>query len=309
MSSSKKDIIKYKKDGTRKSIRKDRKDGWFVRGQDPLHIMMPFLMPGRVDNEAVLNEDIDISLLLAYLDKKNESNPEFKYTIFHAIVAALAIVLKQRPHMNRFYAGSRLFDRKYISFSFVAKEKFQDDAHEALIIFRYKEEEGKDCPIEQIHSQVTHRADDVKKKYKEDPTTKYLKILTGLPKPILGFCMWCLKKMDEHGHYPLDMMNSDPDFASVFITNLGSIKMHASYHHLANWGTNSFFLVIGEKKLRPVFNDDGSYEMKPVLPLGFTIDERIADGLYFAKSIRLFRHILANPELLERPIGEEVNYD
>ncbi|MDD2231899.1 MAG: 2-oxo acid dehydrogenase subunit E2 [Sphaerochaetaceae bacterium] len=309
MSKDKKSVIKYNKDGTRKQTHKDRKDGWFVRGQDALHMMMPFLMPNRADNEAVLNEDIDITHLLAFVDKKNSENPKYNYTIFHVVVAALAKVLKLRPHMNRFYAGNRLFDRKFISFSFVAKEKFKDDAHEALLILRYKEGLENDCPLEQIHDHICKRVYEVKHDFKEDPTTKYMNLLTSLPKPILAFVMWTLRKLDEHGHYPMDLMNSDPDFASVFISNLGSIKMNASYHHLANWGTNSFFLVIGEKKLRPVFNDDGTYAMKPVLPLGFTIDERIADGLYFAGSIRLFKHLLANPELLEKPIEEEVDYD
>jgi len=295
--------------GTYKKDRRDRKDGWYVQNQDAMHIMMPFLMPSRADNEAVLDEEIDITNLLAYIGKRNEANPEYKYTIFHVIVAALAKTLKLRPHMNRFYKGNRLYDRKFISFSFVAKEKIKDDAHEALLIIRYKEDGDKDCPVDQMHDEICKRVYTVKHEFKEDPATKYMNILTSLPKPILGFVMNTLRRMDEHDHYPLDMMLSDPDFASVFISNLGSIKMQASYHHLANWGTNSFFMVIGEKKLRPVFQDDGTYTMKQTLPIGITIDERIADGVYFAKSIRLFKKLLQEPELLERPIAEEVVYD
>lgn len=293
----------------RKKCRKDRKDGWYVQGQDPLHIMMPFLMPNRADNEAVLDEEIDLTNVLAFLEKKNNGNPKYKYTIFHVVVAALAKTLKLRPHMNRFYKGDLLYDRKFISFSFVAKEKFQDDAHEALLILRYKEGEKDDAPITQIHDEICRRVYEVKHEFKEDPTTKYLRILTGLPTCMLRFIMNRLRHMDEHGHYPEDMMNSDPDFASVFISNLGSIKMNASYHHLANWGTNSFFLVIGEKVNKPIFREDGTYEMRPVLPLGFTIDERIADGLYFARSIHLFKKLMQNPELLEKPLGEEIDYD
>ncbi len=51
---------------TKKRHRKDRYDGYFVQDQDPLHIMMPFLMPNRVDNEGVLTEDIDVTNLLAF---------------------------------------------------------------------------------------------------------------------------------------------------------------------------------------------------------------------------------------------------
>ena len=49
--------------------------------------------------------------------------------------------------------------------------------------------------------------------------------------------------------------------------------------------------------------------MRDTLQIGITLDERIADGYYYAKSIKLFKHLLEHPELLELPANEEVNYD
>ncbi len=49
--------------------------------------------------------------------------------------------------------------------------------------------------------------------------------------------------------------------------------------------------------------------MRETVDLGFTVDERIADGYYYSKSIRLFKHLLAHPELLELPFEQEVDYD
>ena len=48
--------------------------------------------------------------------------------------------------------------------------------------------------------------------------------------------------------------------------------------------------------------------MKEPLDIGLTIDERIADGYYYAKTIKLLKHLLQNPELLERPASEPVDY-
>ena len=93
------------------------------------------------------------------------------------------------------------------------------------------------------------------------------------------------------------------------MTNLGSIKMNADYHHLFDWGTNSFFVVISEKKLRPFFNEDGTYEMRNTIKLGMTIDERIADGYYFAKTLKLLRHMFAHPELLDEPAATPIDID
>ena len=60
--------------------------------------------------------------------------------------------------------------------------------------------------------------------------------------------------------------------------------------------------------LRPVFQPDGSYEMHEMLDLGLTIDERLADGYYYSKTIKLLRKLLENPELLETPAKQEIEY-
>ena len=68
------------------------------------------------------------------------------------------------------------------------------------------------------------------------------------------------------------------------------------------------FCIIGEKSLLPVFQPDGSYEMHEMLDLGLTIDERLADGYYYSKTIKLLRKLLENPELLETPANQEIEY-
>lgn len=92
------------------------------------------------------------------------------------------------------------------------------------------------------------------------------------------------------------------------ISNLGSIKLNCGYHHLTNWGTCSVFCIIGEKSKRPVYHEDGTIEMREMLDLGLTIDERLADGYYYSKTIRLLKKLLENPELLETPANQEVEY-
>ena len=39
---------------------------------------------------------------------------------------------------------------------------------------------------------------------------------------------------------------------------------------------------------------------------GITMDERIADGFYFIKSIKLMQYILDNPKILEEAVNEKV---
>ena len=283
-----------------------RRDGKLVPESDPMHLITPHLMPNRADNEAVLNEVFDMTAVDAYLEKKNADNPEFKYTFFHVICAAIAKVLVLRPRMNRFYVGRRLYDRNDIIFSFVVKKKFEDDGAEALAIITI-DKAGDTAPVEQIYEKVKGIVYSVRRDNQTDGTTDKMAILTKLPRGLLKFVMNFLSWLDYHGKYPQALMHDDPYFSSVFLSNLGSIKMHANYHHLANWGTNSIFVVIGEKKLTPFYQADGSVQMRSALEMGLTIDERIADGVYFAKSVQLLRTLLANPELLELPIQTPVD--
>ena len=67
--------------------------------------------------------------------------------------------------------------------------------------------------------------------------------------------------------------------------------------------------MISEKKMRPFFKDDGTYEMRNTLKLGITVDERIADGYYYARTLKLVRKIFANPELLDLDAAAPIEID
>ena len=82
--------------------------------------------------------------------------------------------------------------------------------------------------------------------------------------------------------------------------------MNIGYHHLMNWGTTSIFVVIGKKKRKPHYDAEGNVTMRKELTISATIDERISDGFYYARTLRLVKKLVENPELLELPIEQEV---
>lgn len=292
--------------GSKKLKRKgDRKDATLIQDNDPLHAFMPYLLLGRASNEAVLNDDMDLTAVNQYLEEKNASDPDFKYTIFHVVMAAIAKTIYLRPGMNRFLQGHRLYQRNDISFSFVVKRAFSDKAQEALVIMKI-DPESEVSPIEQIYSRVKKEVHYVRKEDNQDGTTEILSILTKIPRPFLRIVAKLLFWLEYHGWLPDFLVKVDPYHTTCFLSNLGSIKMTASYHHLVDWGTNSFFVVIGEKQFKPKFEPDGTYQMREVLPLSFTIDERIADGFYFANSVKVLRKILQNPKVLDQPIKTQL---
>lgn len=290
---------------TNKRRRGDRRDATRVREIDSMHAFMPIILPGRCNNEAFLEEIVDVEKIQAYVDQKNASNPEYKYTFFHVIAAAIAKTIYLRPKMNRFYAGDRLYQRNRIVLSFTAKKRFSDNAEEALVFLNCDGE----TTIDSLHEDLCKKVSYVRKDGNQDHTTDMMDIFKKMPRWLLRIVRRVLFFTNYYDITPKELIREDPYQATVFLSNLGSIKLNAAYHHLAEWGTNSIFGVIGRKHKRVVVSEDGHAQIREVLKLGITLDERIADGYYYSKTIRLLHKILQNPEILDRPAKEEVDYE
>ncbi len=281
----------------------DRRDGTLLRDIDSMHIIMPMIYPNRCDNEAFISERIDLTNVDAYIAKRNAENPVFKFTLFHLIVAAILKVIVLRPKLNRFIANKNLYQRKELSASFVIKKQFNDASEEGMAFIRANGDSTLDTLREDLYKQITHV-----KKGGTDSTMDAMEFLKKLPRFVVKFFIALMRWCDRHGIVPKSLIASDPYYASVILSNLGSIKLRSGYHHLTNWGTTSLFVVVGEMKKRPFYDDEGNAEFRNSVDLGLTIDERLADGYYYSRSVRMLKYILEHPECLEKPFNEPVEY-
>lgn len=289
----------------RKRRRGDRRDGVWLRDLDSMHQFSPYILRNRADSEAFIEETLDLTAVNAYLEQKNAENPEFRYTLFQVISTALLRTVVLRPRLNRFIAGRRNYQRTYLSLAFVAKKQFSDSGAESLLMLYFDE----DLTLETVREKVYQEVYAVRSGSKLDNSTDVMDHLVRLPRfllRIVGKLLWIL---DYYGRIPWSIIKEEPNYSTLFLSNLGSIKLNAAYHHLNNFGTNSLFVVIGEKGPLPYFDAKGHVEMRDSLKLGITLDERIADGYYYAKSIQLFKYLMQHPQLLEQPANMEVDYD
>lgn len=277
---------------------KDRKDGWYVKPPTPLHAIMPHLMVKRTEAEVSMTEEFDVTELLKYLEYKNKTG-KIKYTFFHAVLTAVGKTIYNRPLLNRFISGRRMYDRKYISYAFVAKQKFEDHSEETLMILKLRD----NMNIDDIGKKVVGEVKKVRDE-KTNTLNNTMDMLGKLPRWLLMFVAFIIKKLDFYGKVPNSLCKSDPNYATVLFSNLGSIKSNSCYHHLNNYGTNSLLITIGEIKNKEVLNEKGKSELRSMVNLTFTLDERIADGFYFAKSVNLLKKIINNPDLLDNDVSE-----
>lgn len=290
-----------------KRKRGDRKDGRWIKDAPGLQAVMAYLMPKRTDCEVCLHDTVDVTELVKYIDQKNASHPEYKTTIFHCIIAGLARMVRERPLMNRFIQGYRLYERNEISLSFVCKRRFTDHAEEALMVLVPKDTDTLDDISRRIYG-------DVKETRKSEHSTggvdSLLDTLSKFPRLFLIIFIRIVRILDFWGLNPDALTAGDPNYTTILCSNLGSIQCPSVYHHLNNYGTNSIMVTIGTLHKEELLMSDGRKEIRDVLDISATLDERIADGFYFARSLKLIKHICANPEILDRPIGEhsEFNY-
>ena len=284
----------------------DRKDGIWLKDIPAMNRIMPALMPNRADNEAFITVDIDLRPINAYLEKINAGRTEDKYTFFHLVSAAIGKAFVLRPKMNRFVCNNKLYQRKKISIAFTVKKRFDDHAEEALAFFEYDPQETLQSYHEKI-MKVIHQTKSFDEKDK-DTSTGAMDIVCKLPQWLITAIVKSVLWLDKHGWAPEFLIGSDPNHAAIFLSNLGSIGLEAGYHHLVNWGTNSCFIVTGKKYMKMEYDKDGNPDLHEVLPLGITLDERIADGYYYSSTVALLRELLAHPELLELPADTPVEY-
>ena len=279
----------------------DRKDGRLLRDIDSMHYIMPLMYPNRCDNEAFMHIRIDLTNAEKYLEQKNASNPAYRYNLFQLVVTAVLKAITLRPHMNRFIANKNMYQRNELTAAFTVKKIFSDQGGEALARIYAKDSDTIDTIHDEIYRQVSFCRSD-----KKDGSTASMDIIQKIPgKKLIGVIA---RFLDRHGWMPRAVIATDPYYCSVVLTNLGSLKIDAGYHHMTNWGTNSVFCAIGLMKKRPFYDEEGNVDMRMSVDLGLTIDERIADGYYYAKTVRLLKTLLENPELLELPLNKEVEY-
>lgn len=283
----------------------DRKDARRIRDLDGLHCIMMHIMPKRTESEVYLEFPMDVTDLLPYIEEKNRLHPEYKTTIFHCLVAAVARVITMRPYLNRFICGRKLYERNEISLSFVAKRRFVDHSEESLMTLIAKD----DMNLDYVTRKIVGDVKELRESRGNNDFDGVINAIGSLPNPILHLFIGILQRLSASGHLPDVLTQGDTNHTTVLLSNLGSIQCPCCYHHLNNYGTNSILITVGVLKKELKVMPDGSTQPRHILTLGFTADERIADGFYFAKSMKLVEYILQHPKLLDVPLKEEIVYD
>ncbi len=264
------------------------------------------LMPKRCDSDCYINQKVDVTELVDYLEKYNKKNKNEKITYFHAFSTAIAKVIYNRPLLNRFIINKKYYDRNEVSLAFAAKVSFNDKSKEILSVIKVAEDDNVLALSEKIRSRV----DKIRSKSSDlGDTDKAMEFLAKLPGPILSFLVWVIKRLDNHDMLPSSVTRDSLYHSTMILSNVGAIGGGALYHHLTDFGTSSILMTMGKIYKQKVIGDDGKSSVRSFCDFGITLDERIADGFYFIKSFKYFEEIMKKPELLFEEVSRKVELD
>ncbi len=284
----------------------DKPDARYIRDVPGLTTIMFHIMPKRTESEVYLYDKIDATDLLKFIEKKNAGHPNYKTTVFHCFVLAVARMIRERPKMNRYVQGRRLYERDEISMSFLAKRRFADDAEEAFMMVVPKDYDNIDTVSHKIYGDLTEVR---RHEHSTGGMDATVDSFAKIPRLLLMLVVRIIRWLDFWGLVPKALKEGDSNYSTVLLSNLGSIKGPAVYHHLNNYGTNSIMITVGTLHKEEMVMPDGTKQIRDVLDFGATLDERIADGFYFVRSLRLVKYIFAHPELLDKPFSEPSGFD
>lgn len=273
-----------------------------IKNLSGMEQIMLDIKPDRCDSDVYINQKIDLTNLVKYIEEKKKQGKDITY--FHAFLAAIGKTIYNRPKLNRYIRNRHVFEHNDVVISFVAKVSFDDRSEELMIMVPIEPNDN----IYTISKKVSDKVSSMRNKtVKKEGANDAIDVLGKLPNivrvPVVGILKWC----DKKGILPGSLVKDNLYYSSMIVSNLGSIKCGAIYHNITNFGHCSSLATMGEIKKIEVINENGKKEIRDICEFGINLDERIADGYYFAKSVNMLQYLFDNPNLLEEDASKKIN--
>jgi hypothetical protein len=280
-------------------LMKKRCDGTLIRDLPPFTILMPYVMPTRTGSMIYYEQELDVTRTLAQVKTVNRELIKRReiLTLFDVVICAAVRAVAMRPRANRFIAGGRFYQRNQIAVNFVAKKELTDEGEEVNVKIPFE-------PFETLETVAQKVKRYVRKAVSASgmDNDQVVKTLVRFPHFVLRIVARSLLWLDAHNLMPADMIESDPCFSSIFLTNVGSFGLETPpYHHLFERGNCPIFIAMGKVRTQNRLEADGSIVERKTLILRYSFDDRIADGTYMGRTLDLVKKFVEDAEALVAP--------
>ena len=279
-----------------------RADGLKLKNIDPMDKIAGYIMKKRYDTLNSCTIDIPLDPMDEYIRRKHKEGVDISHMAL--ILSAYVRVLSEFPQLNRFFVNKRPYARTEICVAMVVLKAGGDYGAETMSKMYFKRENT----LFDVNNTINNYVTENRNAPDNNSTEKLIKVLLSIP-GLLNVGVGLFKWMDKHGLLPKSIIDASPFHNSLVVTNLASIRTTHINHHLYDFGTSSIFLAMGISHYIPL-NKGKEIENIKTMPIGVVMDERIANGSYFARAFRRMTQLLKDPALLETaPNPEDIKYD
>lgn len=272
----------------------DRKDGRLVRTLPPMSYIEPFIMVQRNDACNQFSDQFEITEAEKYIqEKRKEGMPNL--TMLHFMIAAYVRMISQKPALNRFISGQRIYTRDYVEVNLCIKKEMKLESPDSVLSVRID-------PSADL-KEVYRILDDAIEKTRSEDTSmdNAAAFFNKIPRLIRKFALWLVRVLDYFGLLPAFLTELSPFHGSMFITSMASLGLPPIFHHIYNLGNVPVFMAIGRTKKAVVTDSAGNTSEKRYMPYAVVLDERICDGYYMATAFRTLLSVFRSPRQLDNP--------
>ena len=275
-----------------------KKEGRRVKTLPPMSYVSPYIIKTRNTSSNYIRDSIDIEKAEEYIKRKRKEGLT-NFGMLHLFLAVYARAVSQRPGINRFIRGQRIYTRDHIEVMMTIKKEMTLESPDTCIKFYM----NPDDTAETIYNNFTKLVDENKATSGNGDSDfdKVAKIFTYIPGLLLRFAVATLRTMDYFGLLPRALTHVSPFHGSMAITSMGSLGIPPIYHHLYDFGNIPVFISYGAKRKEIEFDKNGEPIKKRYIDFTVVTDERICDGYYFASALKLMHNYFDNPDQLDNP--------
>jgi pyruvate/2-oxoglutarate dehydrogenase complex dihydrolipoamide acyltransferase (E2) component len=247
-----------------------------------------------VDSKILGSVEIDITDLERYIQTQRKAG--VKITLTHFFLLATARAIKDEvPELNTYLKRGNIYAYPQIDATVsVLMNNGEMGSVKMQNIDAYNLAELADYLRKEI--QIAQKGDDTSKTQKE--------ALAHIPWPFRGYVYWLIRYITVQLGLPIPFLGlSANNFGAFFLSNIGSIGLDIGYPALFPSANVSFVLIMGGVSKKPwVVNNE--IVPRTVMTLGAALDHRVIDASHGGKLFKYLKKVIANPELLEKPLTD-----
>ena len=255
--------------------------------------IVPFIMVNRSGSQIFFRDTLEIERVERFIREKQHEGM-INLSLLHVLIAAYIHTVAQRPAINRFIQGQRIWTKNNIEISLTIKQEMLLGSPDTVIKLAFPKTATLSDVYTALNTEVLN--------YRANPgngVDDTAKAFTRLPGVILKFAVHFTKTLDYLGLIPKSLKKVSPFHSSIYVTAIGSLGIQTVYHHMYDFGCCPVFMAFGARHNVYIPDREGNIMKRKCVDVSFTLDERICDGYYYADAFKYMKRLLRNPERLD----------